>query len=421
MRARTLIAIMSVLAAALLTALPAAAQASRTWVSGVGDDVNPCSRTAPCKTFAGAIAKTAAGGQINVLDSGGFGAVTIKKSISIVVRGAEGGVLVSGPVNGILIDAGPTDTVHLEGLSFEGMGTGTSGVRILSAGSVHIRKCLIRGFMGAFPGSGIAVETTVSTRVFVADCAITKNNTGILVKPAGAGTAEVFVTGVHVENNATAGLVTEGKAALIRLHNSIVTGNGLGLVAADGGRIVSLGNNAIVGNTRSDGSPTESLSLAQTAPPGWIADARTGCHVWNDVPRPKETVTWSGGCSNRFAEGKGVLQWFVDGKPGQRYEGEYRYGRLNGRGVLHYGATTEHVSIRYEGEFRDGQESGRGVETWADGRRYEGEYRAGSPHGSGVFRRADGTTLTGTWTNGCGRQGEHSQAVGPTPKTCGFE
>src|SRR5512134_3921533 len=79
-------------------------QATRTWVSGVGDDVNPCSRTAPCKTFAGAISKTAAGGEISVLDPGGFGAVTITKSISIVAVGTEGGV--STMAAGITIHAG---------------------------------------------------------------------------------------------------------------------------------------------------------------------------------------------------------------------------------------------------------------------------------------------------------------------------
>ncbi len=80
------------------------AQASRTWVSGVGDDVNPCSRTAPCKTFAGAISKTAAGGEIDVLDPGGFGGVTITKSIAIENDGAIAGVLVSG-TNGIVVSA----------------------------------------------------------------------------------------------------------------------------------------------------------------------------------------------------------------------------------------------------------------------------------------------------------------------------
>ena len=86
-------ALLGAMAVSLLACTaPAAAQATRTWVSGTGDDANPCSRTAPCKTFAGAISKTAAGGEISVLDPGGFGAVTITKSISIVSEGQEAGV-----------------------------------------------------------------------------------------------------------------------------------------------------------------------------------------------------------------------------------------------------------------------------------------------------------------------------------------
>src|SRR3984893_18082597 len=89
------------------------AQASRTWVSGVGDDVNPCSRTAPCKTFAGAISKTAANGEINCLDPGGFGAVTITKSLTIKCQYTEGGILAAG-TNGIIINAGANDSVTLK-------------------------------------------------------------------------------------------------------------------------------------------------------------------------------------------------------------------------------------------------------------------------------------------------------------------
>src|ERR1700709_1522823 len=82
---------------------PAAyAQATRTWVSGVGDDVNPCSRTAPCKTFAGAISKTAVNGEINCLDPGGYGAVTIPKSMTIDCRHTFGSILNAG-TNGINI------------------------------------------------------------------------------------------------------------------------------------------------------------------------------------------------------------------------------------------------------------------------------------------------------------------------------
>ena len=111
----------------------AEAQATRTWVSGVGDDANPCSRTAPCKTFAGAISKTAAGGEINVLDPGGFGGVTITKSISIVAEASRPACWCRG-TNAIIVNAGATDTVVLRGLDIDGLGTGLNGIRFLAGG-----------------------------------------------------------------------------------------------------------------------------------------------------------------------------------------------------------------------------------------------------------------------------------------------
>src|SRR3954449_8112250 len=115
MRRITLLAIAAGFLTPLLATAPASAQATRTWVSGVGDDVNPCSRTAPCKTFAGAISKTANGGIINAIDSAGFGAVTITKSITIDATPFMGGVLASG-TNGVVISATATDKVTLRGL-----------------------------------------------------------------------------------------------------------------------------------------------------------------------------------------------------------------------------------------------------------------------------------------------------------------
>src|SRR5881275_1681887 len=103
------------------------AQATRTWVSGVGDDANPCSRTAPCKTFAGAISKTAPSGEINCLDPSGFGAVTIIKSITISCEMGTAGVLVSGST-GITVNVAVSDIVYLRGLEFNGMGTGLNGI-----------------------------------------------------------------------------------------------------------------------------------------------------------------------------------------------------------------------------------------------------------------------------------------------------
>ena len=103
------------------------AQATRTWVSGVGDDANPCSRTAPCKTFAGAISKTAPEGEINCLDPGGFGAVTITKAITIDCLHTLGGVLAAG-TNGVRVLAGGSDRIVLRGLDINGAGSGVNGI-----------------------------------------------------------------------------------------------------------------------------------------------------------------------------------------------------------------------------------------------------------------------------------------------------
>src|ERR1700684_962743 len=105
-----------------LAIAPAHAQATRTWISGVGDDANPCSRTAPCKTFAGAISKTAAGGEIDVIDPGGFGTVTITKAITIDGAGTQASILASG-TNGINVNAGVNDAVIIRNLSINGAGT----------------------------------------------------------------------------------------------------------------------------------------------------------------------------------------------------------------------------------------------------------------------------------------------------------
>jgi hypothetical protein len=234
-----------------------AAGATRTWVSGVGDDVNPCSRTAPCKTFAGAISKTAAGGEISVLDPGGFGAVTITKSISIVAEGSEGSILASG-TNGININAAPTDIINLHGLFIEGNVTGTNGLNILSAKSVHIRKCLIRNFRSA-NGTGILIAPTSATiAVFVSDCTISDNTRGVANVPAG-GTATVVLDRVIVQNNTNAGVLATGASASNTLTNSTVSGNNVGLKVT-GGTIVSLGNNTVLNNV-TNGAPTSTAPL----------------------------------------------------------------------------------------------------------------------------------------------------------------
>src|SRR5262245_37624789 len=168
-----------VLAGIVGAASPAAAQATRTWVSGVGDDANPCSRTAPCKTFAGAISKTAANGEIDVLDPGGFGALTITKSIIIDGSNTLAGVLVSG-TNGIVVQAGANDRVVLRGLDFDGIGMGLNGIRFLAGASLHVEGCTIANFTQL----GIDVATSANAKVFVKNTILRGNaGGGIQVSP----------------------------------------------------------------------------------------------------------------------------------------------------------------------------------------------------------------------------------------------
>lgn len=147
---------------ALLVSAPAFAQATRTWVSGVGDDVNPCSRTAPCKTFAGAISKTATNGEINALDPGGFGAVTITKSITIDGSSTHASILASG-TSGVIIN-GSGIIVNLRNLSINGASTTAgSGIRILNAAAVNIDNVYIANFTGSGTvGRGVSIETAVA-------------------------------------------------------------------------------------------------------------------------------------------------------------------------------------------------------------------------------------------------------------------
>jgi hypothetical protein len=240
-------------------AAPAAAQATRTWVSGVGDDANPCSRTAPCKTFAGAISKTAAGGTISVLDPGGFGAVTITKSISIQTDPAFGSILASG-TNGIIVNASANDDVVLNGLIIDGTGTGLRGLRILAARSVTITNCLIRGFRGS-PGVAVdIVPTATTTAVTISNCTLTGNRVGVNSAPTGTGKAKAIVDNVIVERNVTAGIVSDGADSTLSLTDSIVKENTDGLSAPNGGSIRSFGNNVIVQNNP-NGAPTVTSPL----------------------------------------------------------------------------------------------------------------------------------------------------------------
>jgi hypothetical protein len=179
----------------------AQAQATRTWVSGVGDDVNPCSRTAPCKTFAGAISKTATNGEIDALDPAGFGAVTITKGITIDGTTGQGfgGILANG-VTGVIVNEPGTNPVILRNLSINGAGsTAGSGIRYLAGKALVVEGCQIFGFTGTGSvGRGISVELTAASRnLVVRNTSITNCQKGIhLTTSSGFVTAEL--DNVHI-------------------------------------------------------------------------------------------------------------------------------------------------------------------------------------------------------------------------------
>jgi hypothetical protein len=180
------------------------AQASRTWVSGVGDDANPCTRTAPCKTLAGAISKTAAGAEIDALDPGGFGAVTITKAITIDGGGGQvASILVSG-TNAIVVQAGPSDVVTLRNLRLNGIGTGINGIRFLSGRAIHIQNCYIFGFTN----NGIDIASAGQANI--SDTVLSNNFGGIRISTSGAGNMLAALERVQINNSGSFGLRGDG-------------------------------------------------------------------------------------------------------------------------------------------------------------------------------------------------------------------
>jgi hypothetical protein len=307
----------------LLASAGANAQATRTWVSGVGDDANPCSRTAPCKTFAGAISKTATDGIISVLDPGGFGTVTITKGITIDGGGIEASILASG-ATGVTVNAPATAVVTLRNLRISGnLGTGINGVRFLNGSALHIERCIIESFRStaANAGFGILVNPTTAgaRRLYVSDTIVQDSGSsttggGMNVVPTGGGFVHTVIKNSHFVNNlghglrladnthttventnisgnrksgifATASsglnitevvaryntitdsgtdpgfaaLVASGATAFINIANNVIANNELALTTISGGNIRSFGDNQVLNNT-TNGAPTATIN-----------------------------------------------------------------------------------------------------------------------------------------------------------------
>ena len=253
---------MAVFATCLFCSTLAQAQASRTWVSDSGNDFNPCSKVQPCRTFAGAIVKTAAGGKITCLDMGQFGPVTITQSVTIDCRRTRGDIL-SASVNGVVINAATTDKVILQGLDIDGDGAGgLDGIRFLAGASLHIEETTVSNMTN---GINVGLNQAANAEVHVINSFIRNNsNVGMFVSNAGGGTVNMSIERTTSENNvfgligrnnsrvdarnsifsgnSTLGVLSEvqtaGPVSVINVINCSVTNNGTGL---------SAGNNAAAG------------------------------------------------------------------------------------------------------------------------------------------------------------------------------
>jgi hypothetical protein len=284
----------------------AQAQATRTWVSGTGDDANPCSRTAPCKTFAGAITKTADCGEIDALDPAGYGAITITKGITIDGGGGEAGqvasILAGSGAPGVVVNNGSANChrVVLRNLDITGVQVGTIGVNFLQGFSLSIENVDIANFTQ----QGINVQPLANGNLVVYNSNIENNGGGGLQTSAGSGITRASLDKTRIHRNAFGvnvganssvtlrdclvslnsgdGVQVNGASANLTLFNdtidlnigdgvhstngnarlastSVMMNNGIGL-HSDGGGILSFQNNYVVGNNGGDGARTGILN-----------------------------------------------------------------------------------------------------------------------------------------------------------------
>src|SRR5882724_5238793 len=274
-----------------------AAPVARTFVSAQGSDANPCLVSSPCRTFQAALALTTAGGEIFVLNSANYGAVTISKAVTITSEGAVAGVLATTGV-GITINAGASDVINLRGLDIDGGKTGATGIQFSSGSALNIQRSVIRGFTG----SGINFAPSSASSLFVSDTMVSNNQgNGVLVSGGaaavkgaltrvtatgngvgffasganvtmtvadavasnntygiGANAAAVMVRNSAVSSNSVG--IAADQNATVRVGQSTVTANATGWQASNGGQTQSYGNNNVSGNTN-DGTISTTVAL----------------------------------------------------------------------------------------------------------------------------------------------------------------
>ena len=294
--ARTAVYAVSILS----MSLPAFALNTRTWVSGKGVDQAGCGPIAtPCRTLQYAHDNTVSSGEIDVLDSAGYGPLAISKSISVIGDGSVAGVLSSGTGNAITITADVADSITLSGLSIEGAGVGSYGIKFTSGGKLTVTRCIVQQFAGtgiylspasgtvnvtildsivtnSASGIGYAVGSTNTTtaQIFLSRVTASNNsNYGLIVNGVGSGTASIQVSDTNFVGNASVGLyfnqpVGTGSVsasidrsysafngagmqvlkASVRLNQSTITGNATQALFISGGTLTTLNNNNISGS-----------------------------------------------------------------------------------------------------------------------------------------------------------------------------
>jgi hypothetical protein len=280
-------------------ATAAQAQATRTWVSGVGDDVNPCSRTAPCKTFAGAISKTAVSGEIDCLDPGGFGTVTITKNITIDgTNGAGFGSILAAGTNGVNVNDSATATpntilVNLRNLSIQGAGTGFDGIRFVAGKSLNVEHCVISGFRGNGANSdGIDVALTATAvgnqNLKVTDTLISgSTGNGLRASNTAVGGAIlVTVDASHFDGNVN-GIFTS-TSSILQVANSYFTFN------SDSGIQVAAGTSQVDVDTSFFHSNNNGIKAAAST------TRIAGCRISGNA----NGINFTGGAVQSFGDNK---------------------------------------------------------------------------------------------------------------------
>jgi hypothetical protein len=242
------------------SAAPAQAGPNRTWVSGHGTDSGGCPVTAPCRTFAFALTQTAAGGEIDVLEPAGYGPVTITKSISIVNDGVGTAAIGVESGNAITINAGANDSVHLRGLTIDGLGRAANGIQFNSGARVDIENCVVRGF---FAVAGINISPSTGGHFSVSNTIAANNNipgSGIDINPTGSAAVTGMLSKVTANNN-LGGIIVKGSAT---------TGASLNVTIVDS----EASNNGSVGVFVTASGPAAAVSCAMSLPATTLPDLR---------------------------------------------------------------------------------------------------------------------------------------------------